>query len=88
MSAIGLEDWFIYAHTDGRRSALKQTEHHLLRIAEQPPLAGVVWVVYNDVHGTHTATVGVGESIEQIMQLLDREVLCLKQFIPRTSSLR
>jgi hypothetical protein len=71
MDAIGLADWFVYTHTDGRRSALKQTDRHLLRVAEQPPLAGVAWVVYNDVHGTHMTVTGVGETLEEAMYVLD-----------------
>lgn len=62
---MGLADWHIYTHTDGRRTALKQTEVRLFLVSER------TWRAYDDVHGTRLIVEGTAATFEEAMMLAD-----------------
>lgn len=64
---IGLADWHIYQHTDGRRTALRQTQTSLALVIERPG-APVEWRRYADVHGMLLEAVGEAQTLEDALE--------------------
>jgi DNA/RNA-binding domain of Phe-tRNA-synthetase-like protein len=50
MDAIGLADWHVFKHTDGRVTALRQTTTNLFLVIAKSP-GYVEFRKYADVHG-------------------------------------
>jgi hypothetical protein len=65
---IGLADWYIYEHTDGRRTALRQTVTQLILAVDRPG-APVWWRVYGDVHGMRCIGSGETKTLEDVLSL-------------------
>ena len=62
--SIGLVEWHIYTHTDGRRTALRQTRDHLFLIIERPG-ERVEWRRYADKHGMILDMAANADTFEQ-----------------------
>jgi hypothetical protein len=63
-TTLGLADWHVFVHTDGSRTALKQTSSRLLMVIARMN-GHVSWRRYADVHGMILDIAANANTIEQ-----------------------